>query len=579
MSRCPDALIIAVTYLAMGSGSSAPGAEYADLILLGGKIITVDAAFGIHRAMAVKGDRILAVGSNDAVGQFRGAGTEVIDLGGKTVMPGLIDSHTHPVAAAIAEFDHPIPQMESISDVLDYVRSRAKVLKEGQWIWISQVFLTRLKEARYPTRAELDAAAPKNPVVFQTGPDASLNSLALKLSGIGKDWKVTDGGYGHAEKDPQTGEPTGILRSCTRCIKHVSSTKQPSPEEHAELLKKCLADYNRVGVTCVGERDMSPTEVAVYRRLRDRNELTTRTFLSCGVDAIQSLDKIEAAIKEIAASPLYKGDSMFRAPAAKFYMDGGMLTGSAYMREPWGVSTFYNITDPNYRGVRFIPQEKLISIIDLCMKNNVQFAAHSVGDGAVHAIIDACRALADKHDIHEKRPVICHSNFMSAEAVDLAARYGVCMEIQPAWLYLDARVLKSHFGYERLTWFQPLKSLFAVGAMAGGGSDHMQKIGALRANNFYDPWLAMWVAMTRRAKWLDQPLHPEQALNRVEVIRFYTINNAYLYCAERELGSLEPGKLADFIILEDDILTCPLDRVKEMKVARTYVGGKRVFGQ
>ena len=107
----------------------------------------------------------------------------------------------------------------------------------------------------------------------------------------------------------------------------------------------------------------------------------------------------------------------------------------------------------------------------------------------------------------------------------------------------------------------------------------MQKIGSLRANNFYDPWLAMWVAMTRQAKWLDQPLHPEQAINRVEVIRFYTINNAYLLLAERERGSLEVGKLADFIVLEDDILTCPIDRVKDIKVSRTYVGGKCVYPQ
>jgi hypothetical protein len=258
-------------------------------------------------------------------------------------------------------------------------------------------------------------------------------------------------------------------------------------------------------------------------------------------------------------------------------MDGGMLTGSAYMRQPWGVSKFYNITDPAYRGVRFIPEEKLIPIVHACMKNDVQFMAHSVGDGAVHALIDAFISLSDKYDLRQKRPVICHANFMSAEAVALVAQHGICLDMQPAWLYLDARALRNHFGDERLTWFQPLRSLLAAGARAGGGSDHMQKIGSLRANNFYDPFLAMWVAMTRQAKWLDQPLHGEQALSRTEVIRFYTINNAYLLLAERERGSLEPGKLADFIVLEDDILTCPIDRVKDIQVNRTYVGGKCVF--
>ncbi len=565
--------------VAVGRSDSAWGQEKADLVVLGGRVITVDAAFSIHRAMAVKGGRIVAVGGDERIRQYQGPGTEVVSLGGKTVMPGLVDSHTHPISAAITEFDHPIPAMECIADVLEYIRSRAKALGAGKWIRVSQVFLTRLREARYPTRAELDAAAPDNPVVFQTGPDASVNSLALKLSGINRNWKVSDGGYGHAEKDPATGEPTGILRSCTRCLKVVSSTREPSPEQHAELLKKLLSDYNRVGITAVGERDVTPAEVAVYRRLHERGELTVRAVLSCHVETNQPMEKIRADIEAIARSPLFKGDSLLRAPAAKFYMDGGMLTGSAFMREPWGVSTFYNITDPQYRGVRFIPEDKLLPIIETCMKNDVQFAAHGVGDGAVHAILDACWNLAGKYDLRRQRPTISHSNFMSPEAVENAAKHGVCLEIQPAWLYLDARTLSSHFGYERLTWFQPLRSLFALGAMVGGGSDHMQKIGALRSNNFYDPWLSMWVAMTRQARWLDRPLHPEQSLSRVEVIRFYTINNAYIQFAEHERGSLEAGKFADFIVIEDDVMACPLERLKAMKVRSTYLGGKRVYGE
>ncbi|MGC9327838.1 MAG: amidohydrolase family protein, partial [Candidatus Hinthialibacter sp.] len=203
--------------------------------------------------------------------------------------------------------------------------------------------------------------------------------------------------------------------------------------------------------------------------------------------------------------------------------------------------------------------------------------ARFVGDGAVHGIIDGCAALRDRFNIREKRPVICHSNFMSEEAVHQAADMGICMDIQPAWLYLDGRTLTNHFGYERLTWFQPLKSLFAWGAMAGGGSDHMQKIGSLRSINFYDPWLAMWTAMTRKAKWMDRPLHPEQALSRVEALRFYTINNAYLHFAERDRGSLEKGKWADFIVIDRDFMTCPLDEIKDVQVLQTFIGGRQVY--
>ena len=140
-----------------------------------------------------------------------------IDLAGKMVLPGLIDSHTHPTDACMTEFDHPIPEMETIADVLDYIRARAEAVGPERWVVVRQVFITRLKEQRYPTRDELDQAAPDNPVLFATGPDASVNSLALKLSGIDKDFRID--GPGKIEKDPRTGEPTGILRNCTRYVK------------------------------------------------------------------------------------------------------------------------------------------------------------------------------------------------------------------------------------------------------------------------------------------------------------------------------------------------------------------------
>ncbi|HEY2343147.1 MAG TPA: amidohydrolase family protein, partial [Chthoniobacteraceae bacterium] len=190
-------------------------AEEPDLILHHGKVVTVDSAFSIREAIAIAGNRIVAVGEEQPILALATPKTKVIDLGGKMLMPGLIDSHAHP-SAAMTEFDHPIPDMETVQDVLDYIRSRAALAKDGEWIQLSQVFITRLREQRYPTRAELDAAGQGHPVIFSTGPDASLNTLALKLSGIDKDFTVTDGGGGFAEKDPETGEPTGILRNCTR---------------------------------------------------------------------------------------------------------------------------------------------------------------------------------------------------------------------------------------------------------------------------------------------------------------------------------------------------------------------------
>ncbi len=174
-------------------------AQQADLVLYHGKIVTVDNGSRIVEAMAVRGDRILAVGSRAEVERLAGPRTERVDLGGKTVLPGLIDSHVHAAAAAMYEWERPVPDMETVADVLKYIRGRAAAAKPGEWITLSQVFITRLKDQRFPTRAELDAAAPRNPVVFATGPDASVNSMALKLSGIDRNFRITDGQPGRIE--------------------------------------------------------------------------------------------------------------------------------------------------------------------------------------------------------------------------------------------------------------------------------------------------------------------------------------------------------------------------------------------
>jgi predicted amidohydrolase YtcJ len=166
---------------------------------------------------------------------------------------------------------------------------------------------------------------------------------------------------------------------------------------------------------------------------------------------------------------------------------------------------------------------------------------------------------------------------MSREAVEKAAGLGVVVDIQPAWLYQDTRTLVRQFGYDRLRYFQPLHSLFEAGAVAGGGSDHMQKIGSLRSINPYNPFLGIWVALRRQAKWHDKPLHPEEALTREQALRFYTSNNAFLLFKEKEIGSLEPGKLADFILIDRDLLRCPPDDIKSTQVLETWLGGKQVF--
>jgi predicted amidohydrolase YtcJ len=166
---------------------------------------------------------------------------------------------------------------------------------------------------------------------------------------------------------------------------------------------------------------------------------------------------------------------------------------------------------------------------------------------------------------------------MSPESVRMVARLGVIPLVQPAWLYLDTRTLNTHFGYERLRYFQPLRSICEAGGIAAGGSDHMQKLGSIRSINPYNPFLGMWTTITRRARWYDGRLHPEEALSREQAIRFYTVNCARALFLEEHVGSLEKGKKADMIVVDTDLLTCPEDAIKDTQVLRTYLDGRLVF--
>lgn len=549
----------------------------ADLVVHHAKVVSVDSQFRIAEAFAVRGERIVAVGSDDEVMKLVGPKTQVLDLKGRTVLPGLMDSHTHPTGAAMYEFDHPIPEMETIADVLKYIEQRVAVAEEGDWIGISQVFVTRLRDQRFPNRNELDRVAPKNPVIFSTGPDSAVNSLALKLSGIDKDFKITDGQPGYLEKDPQSGELTGILRSCSRLIKSKSKSKSATEAERLDRLKQMMTAYNAVGLTSISDRNAGDDAINLFAKLHAEKNLTCRVFFSYAINAQDPVDKIEERLKKAAAHPLHAKNDWLWLRGVKCFLDGGMLTGSAYMREPWGVSTIYGITDPAYRGLLYIPAEKLKSIARLSFDNGLQFTAHTVGDGAVHSLVEAYEAINRDLPLRDHRPCITHCNFMSREAIDRMKAVGIVADLQPAWLRLDGATLLKQFGEQRTEYFQPYRTLFEQGVIVGGGSDHMQKFGSVRSINPYNPFLGMWITLTRQPRWAERPLHPEQVISREQALRLYTTNNAFVMFAEKEKGSIEVGKLADFIVLDRDYMTCPIDEVADINVRQTFVAGKQVF--
>ena len=558
--------------------AATPGFAAPVTVFTNGKIVTVDATFSITDAMAVEDGRIVALGEKAKA--F--ADAKHVDLGGRMVLPGLMDSHAHPVGAATYEFDHPVPDIADIPQLLDYIASRAKALPEGSLIGISQIFITRLKEQRYPTREELDRVAPKHPVQFSTGPDSMLNSLALKLAGIDRNFKVPSGSAGVVEFDAK-GEPTGLMHAFSPGIKAKSPKKSPTAAETRELVKKLFADYNSVGFTTIADRGASSGNVDVYQSLRDASALTVRLRLSHTFSTGSVWRTTELELEKIINHPLTKPDPMLQIIGTKIWLDGGMLTGSALMLEPWGVSSIYGIADPNYRGVQRTPNSHhLDKMVRKVAGAGLQFTAHSVGDGAVKLLLDTYEEVAKdtpnlRPTLRDTRPCITHCNFMTPDSIAQAARLGAVIDMQPIWFHLDGATLLKQFGNERMSRFQPLRALFDAKVPVGGGSDHMQKIGSLRSINPYNPWLAMWITVGRKCRFMDEPLHPEGGLTREEAIRLYTINNAQILFLEKECGSLELGKRADFIIIDRDVLKCPLDDLKDTKVRETWLDVKQVW--
>ena len=560
----------------------------ADFVITNANVLTVDRHFSRAQAVAVSDDKIVAVGRSRTIAKLIGSNTRVLDAKGQTVLPGLIDSHVHSYRAALSELGEPKPVITSLAQAFDYIRERAAKLPPGSWIILERVYPTRMKEGRLPTKYELDLAAPNHPVYWNCGPVSLANQQALDLSGI--TGETPDPLPGQIVRDPKSVAPTGLLRNAAHLLKVVAPVRKPTPAEERAAVKKLHSLYNQQGITSIDERRTEFESIDLFRDLAKSGELSVRVNCTRMMEPMpKTLDECRKKLEELTHGPQLStlnpqlsygptglGDDWVRIGPLKVLLDGGMLIGTAYMREPWGVGDTYQIRDGNYRGLLNVKPELLNALYAEAARRGWQLAAHCTGEAAMDVLLDCYENIQRQTDIRSRRFEICHANFQSAQNLNRCRRLGIVADMQPAWLYKDGASLLKTLGAERMNWFMPLKSWWANDLTVGGGSDHMVILDSMDGTNPWNPWLGMWITLTRQTERGDV-LNPKECLSREQALRFYTINNAKLTFDEKKKGSLESGKLADLILIDRDVTKCAVDEVRSTKVLLTMVGGKVVW--
>lgn len=542
----------------------------ADTLYYNGKIITMWAERPVVESMTVASGRVLDVGTTQIVGRKTGPRTRQVNLQGKTVLPGLIDSHVHPISAALAEAGGQIPTLRSFEAVREHIE--AQPAGEGL-IFVPKVYSTRLRERRYPDRWEIDEYASDRPVMLDNGYAAVLNSVALELAGVSAD--TPDPTNGKLLRN-DAGEPTGLIIGARQLVAPLLEARTYSHGRMVAALAAMQRAYSEAGLTSVTDRSQAAAGFRAYQDLWQQDKLQVRTSVTRVVNAERPVEQVLREIEGIGAVTGH-GDEMFRVGSLKVVLDGGILLGTAYMRAPYGQNTLvYGFEDAEYRGELRIRPGDLEQIVTLAAELGWQMTAHTTGGGSTDVLLATYEAVNRKVPITDRRFTLTHANFLSGDAIRRAAALGVVADMQPAWYHFDGPALARVLGPDRMGTLQPYRSIIDAGVVVAGGSDHMIKFDARESVNPFDPFFGMWMAVTRMTA--DGSVHnPEQRITREEALRMWTLNGAYLTFEEDVKGSLEPGKYADFVIVDRDILTCAEDALRETRVLATILGGREVY--
>lgn len=531
----------------------------ADLLLRNGHIVTMDGARSAVSAMAVRDGKILALGHDDALAGCASSRTQLLDLHRHTVLPGLIDVHTHVMEWAKSilsgEIDAGYPTVHSIAEITQAVAHRAATLPRGQWIVGAGWDHSKLAEQRYITRQDLDTASLDHPVYLKhvSGHMGTANSAALKLANITKATHDPEGGV--IERDA-SGEPTGILKDTAMgLIAGLLPGDLPDIDVHAaQFISEKAAE---VGLTTIHDIFISSDEMRGYQEARRRGWLKIRVQMSPRIGSIADAAKLA----QMGVHTGF-GDDLLKFGAAKMFADGGMGARTIAIYPP-GV-----IGEPNNLGVlRWTPADMQKAHL-IAAGAGWQLETHAIGDRAIDEVLDSYAAVIQQLGLKDHRFRIVHAGISTPAVQKRLHELNVLVDGNPPFVYWIGSWFQK-YGPERVRWSYPAKSYIDNGIIEAAGSD--VPVTPL------SPWWGIWAAVVRRDLQSGQILAPEERISIEQALTLYTRNGAYAGFEEDRKGALEPGKLADFIVVDRDVLTVPADELKDVKVLQTFVGGRSVY--
>jgi predicted amidohydrolase YtcJ len=558
------ALLLGVLTLACGILSRAAECAPADLILSNGHIITMDGGGRIASSLAVRNDRIDPVGTEQAVARCAGTTTRRVDLKGRTVLPGLIDVHTHALSWAKSivrgEIDAGYPKVHTIAEIDAAISERARTVTAGEWILGGGWDDAKLAEHRYLNKDDLDAVAPGTPVylVHVSGHLAVANRAALKIAGIDRNTHDPDGGV--IERDAN-GEPTGIVKD--NAMRLVNSKLPPDPPDVAVRAAQVVSERAAaVGLTSIHDvwpgSGSSDDDMRGYQDAYQHGLLKIRVQMAPGVASLADAERL-------ALSGVHTGfgDDHLKFGAVKMFADGGMGARTIAIYPP-GLQE----NGKENLGLLIWPPEEMLKAHRVLAKAGWQLSTHAIGDRAIDEVITSYATVTKELGLKEPRFRIIHCGLSTPAVLKRLRDEHVLVDGDPAFVYWIGSWFEK-YGPQRERWAYPGKSYFDYGIVAAAGTDvPVTPI---------SPWWGLWAAVERKELNSGRVIAPEERLSISQALELFTRNPAYIGFEESKKGSLEVGKLADFIVVDRDVLAIPSAQLKEVQVLQTWVGGELIY--